>query len=95
MAEIKVVDGKYLEYKGKPLVREDNIICYGDMSEKCMLILEILSYKKEGGKDVPDNVFIQVVNPKDMSNVLREGCEKGLFEALEIGLRWYDHEMKK
>ena len=33
--------GKYLEYKGKPLVREDNTICYGDMSEKCVLVLEI------------------------------------------------------
>ena len=25
----KIVSGKYLEYKGKPLVREGNTICYG------------------------------------------------------------------
>ena len=47
---IKLVDGKYLEYKGRPLVREGDTLCYGDMSEKCILILEILSYKKEGNK---------------------------------------------
>lgn len=48
--EIKLVEGKYLEYKGKPLVREGDTICYGDMNDKCILILEILSYKNEDGK---------------------------------------------
>ena len=45
-AERRKVSGKYLEYKGKPLVREGNTICYGDMAEKCILIMEIMSYKE-------------------------------------------------
>ena len=93
--EIKLVDGKYLEYKGRPLVREGDTICYGDMNEKCVLILEILSYKKEDGRDLPDNVFIQVVDSKNQSNILRQGSEKGLFEAFELGLIWLEHELKK
>ena len=93
--EIKLVDGKYLEYKGRPLVREGDTICYGDMDEKCVLILEILSYKKEDGKDLPDNVFIQVVDTKNQSNILRQGSEKGIFEAFELGLIWLEHELKK
>ena len=93
--EIKLVDGKYLEYKGRPLVREGDTICYGDMNEKCVLILEILSYKKEDGKDLPDNVFIQVVDAKNQTNILRQGSEKGLFEAFELGLIWLEHELKK
>ena len=41
MADNKAtVGGKYLEYKGKPLVREGDTICYGDMDDKCILILE-------------------------------------------------------
>ena len=93
--EIKLVEGKYLEYKGKPLVREGDTICYGDMDEKCILILEILSYKKEDGKDLPDNVFIQVVDPKNQTNILRQGSKQGLFEAFELGLIWLEHELKK
>ena len=93
--EIKLVDGKYLEYKGKPLVREGDTICYGDMNDKCILILEILSYKKVDGKDLPDNVFIQVVDSKNQSNILRKGSEKGLFEAFDLGMLWLDHELKK
>ena len=37
------VSGKYLRYMNRPLVREGNTICYGDMSDKCFLILEIMS----------------------------------------------------
>ena len=47
MAETtKKVAGKYLEYKGKPLVREGDTIVYGDKSDKCFLILEIMSIKR-------------------------------------------------
>lgn len=93
--EIKLVDGKYLEYKGRPLVREGDTICYGDMSDKCILILEILSYRKEEGKDLPDNIFIQVVDPKNQTNILRQGSKQGLYEAFELGLIWLEHELKK
>ena len=47
--ELNLVSGKYLEYRGKPLVREGDTICYGDMNEKCILILEIISYKEVEG----------------------------------------------
>ncbi len=95
MAEIKLVEGKYLEYKGRPLVREGDTICYGDMNDKCILILEILSYKKVDGKDLPDNIFIQVVDSKNQTNILRQGSEKGLFEAFDLGILWLEHELKK
>ena len=96
MAEIKeIVSGKYLEYKGLPLVREGDTICYGDMNEKCILILEILSYKKEDGKELPDNIFIQVVESKNQTNILRQGSKQGLFEAFDLGLVWLEHELKK
>ena len=93
--EIKLVDGKYLEYKGRPLVREGDTICYGDMNDKCILILEILSYKNDDGKELPDNIFIQVVDPKNQTNILRQGSKQGLFEAFELGLIWLEHELKK
>lgn len=93
--EIKLVEGKYLEYKGRPLVREGDTICYGDMNEKCILILEILSYKNEDGKELPDNIFIQVVESKNQTNILRQGSKQGLFEAFDLGLVWLEHELKK
>ena len=66
------VGGKYLEYKGKPLVREGDTICYGDMEDKCILILEIMSHKKTENGELPDKILIQVVDPKNQSNILRQ-----------------------
>ena len=67
MEEKKLLEGKYLMYKDKPLVREGDTICYGDMSEKCILVLEIMSYKKVGGEDIPDDVFIQIIGESPFS----------------------------
>lgn len=96
MAEKKEkVGGKYLEYKGKPLVREGDTICYGDMEDKCILILEIMSHKKTADGDLPDKILIQVVESKNQSNILRQGSKDGLYEAFNLGLIWLEHELKK
>ena len=89
------VGGKYLEYKGKPLVREGETICYGDMTDPCILILEIMSYKKTAEGELPDKILIQVVDPKDQSKILRQGSKDGLYEAFNLGLIWLEHELKK
>jgi hypothetical protein len=87
----KKVSGSYLEYRGWPLVREDNTICYGDMNEKCYLLLEIMSYKE----NLPDKILIQVVDSKDPNNILRQGAKNGLYEAFNLGVIWLDHECRK
>lgn len=93
MAEKKeLVNGKYLEYRGWPLVREENTICYGDMNEKCILILEIMSYTD---KNLPDKILIQVVDSKDTTKIVRQGVKNGLYEAFNLGLIWLDHECHK
>ena len=86
----EVVQGKYLEYKGKPLVREGNTICYGDMNEQCILILEIMSYKEVDGDNLPDKIFIQIIDSKDPTKVLKQGEKNGLYDAFSIGLVWLE-----
>ena len=95
MDERKLVSGKYLEYKGKPLVREGDTICYGDMSEKYILIMEIFSYKVEGGIKLPDTVLVQVVESEDQNKIVRQGEKKGLYEAFGYGLIWLEQALGK
>ena len=89
------VGGKYLEYKGKPLVREGDTICYGDMEDKCILILEIMSHKQTEEGELPDKILIQVVESKNQANILRQGSKSGLYDAFSLGLVWLEHELKK
>ncbi len=88
------VSGKYLEYKGRPLVREGNTICYGDMNEKCILILEIMSYKKVGDEELPDKILIQVIDSKDPNKIIRQGQKEGLHDAFSMGLIWLEMALK-
>ena len=84
------VTGKYLEYKGKPLVREGDTICYGDKTDKCFLILEIMSYKKVGDAEIPEKIFIQIVDSQNPSRIVKQGEKNGLYDAFGIGLVWLD-----
>ncbi len=87
------VSGKYLEYKGKPLVREGDTICYGDMSDKYVLILEIMSHKKVGENELPDKILIQIVDTKDPNNIWRQGNKDSLYDAFNIGLIWLERAL--
>ena len=84
------VEGKYLTYLDQPLVREGHTICYGDKSEKCFLILEIMSYKKERGYDLPEKILIQVVDSKDPGKIIKQGDKSGLHNALTMGMVWLE-----
>ena len=92
----KLVEGKYLMYQGKPLVREENTIVYGDLNnDPCVLVLEIMSYVGEGEDKTPDTVMIQILDAKDPNNIIKQGQKKGMHAAFERGLIWLDIELKK
>ena len=92
----KKVEGEYLTYQGKPLVREGNTIIYGDLNhDACVLVLEIMAYKEEAGEKVPAKVLIQILDSKDPNNVLQSGQKDGLHDAFSLGLTWLDLKLKK
>ena len=94
--EKKLVEGEYLTYQGKPLVREGDTIIYGDLNhDPCVLCLDIMSYTGEGNDKVPGKVLIQVVDAKDPNKVIKQGDKNGLHDAFALGMTWLDIELKK
>ena len=100
MADVKnfdvlsTVDGKFLMYKGLPLVREDNIICYGSMDEEYILQMIIMSEKEDGGVKVPDKILIQLLRTDnslhDHERIVKQDMKSGFYDAFEIGLIWFE-----
>jgi hypothetical protein len=92
---MELVEGKYLEYKDRPLVREGNTICYGDKTERCFLLLEIMSYQKDevSGEDLPDKIFIQIIDSQDPNKIIKQGEKSGLYDAFSLGLVWLEREL--
>lgn len=60
MAESKSKKAEGLTYKGHPLRRVDNLIYYGTMAEKYIIMMQILNTKKEQDMEVATKVSIQL-----------------------------------
>ena len=81
-----------LTYKGKPLVRKDNELYYGNMTDPYVLYLQILTTNKVGELDVAEKVHLMLLStdttkaPQD--RVMRQTTKMGLYNALDIGSIW-------
>ena len=90
--EKATVKGSYLMYKGRPLVRDNNVICYGNMDDEYVLCLTIMTETEQKGRSVPDMVLIQIVKTDDKlsatDKIAKQEIKKGLYESFELGYIW-------
>ena len=97
--EVPVVEGEYLLYKGRPLVREGNMICYGCVEDDCVLQLMIMTEKEYKGKTVPDKILIQVVKTDtslpQTERIVKQDMKSGFATAFELGLIWLERQLAK
>ena len=81
-----------LSYKGHPLRRKDNLIYYGTMAEKYIVMLRILSTKKVDGLEMADKVDVQLqlTDPdlKSRDRVVKKSDLPDLFSAIDMGSIW-------
>jgi hypothetical protein len=86
------IQGKFIEYKGKPLVREGNEIYYGFMSDKFYLFMMIMSEKKASRLDmqIPDKILVQILPTDGSGNIEKQKMVSGLFEAFDLGTAWLE-----
>ena len=77
-----------LTYKGKPLVRKDNELYYGRMTDPYVLHLQILTTTAVGGQQVADKVQLTLTSTADTTKVMRQSTKRGLYNALDIGSMW-------
>ena len=88
------VEGKFLVYRGRPLVREGNVVCYGSMDESYILQMIVMSMKQVNGVDVPDKILIQLLKTDrslpDHERIVKQDMKSGFNEALDIGIIWLE-----
>ena len=81
-----------LTYKGKPLVRKDNELYYGRMTDPYVLYLQILTTTPVGDQQVADKVHLMLLSTDTtkapQERVMRQTTKIGLYNALDIGSIW-------
>ena len=97
MAAGKAAQKEGLMYKGHPLRRVDNLIYYGTMAEKYIIMMQILSTKKEQDMDVATKVSIQLqlTEPdlKSRDRVIKKSEKDSLYAAMDIATVWLDRAL--
>ena len=81
-----------LSYKGHPLRRKDNLIYYGTMAEKYIIMLQILSSKNVDGLEMADRVSVQLqlTDPdlKSRDRVVKKTEKDSLYAAMDVAAVW-------
>ena len=87
----------FLMYKGKPLVRSGNTIYYGDLAEKCVVMLQVLSTQTVNGKEIADKVSVQLLSTDEelrmKDRILKKSEKHGLYSALDVGAVWLERSL--
>lgn len=81
---------EFLEYKGRPLVRQDDDIFYGDLSEKYYIYMMIMQNKKvlKGEKQLPGTIMVQLLNSATQKPEKQQIITTGLAEAFDFADAW-------
>ena len=86
-----------LMYKGRPLMRKDNLIYYGSMADSHIVMLQILESKKVGDMDVATRVSVQLqlTDPaaRSRDRVVKKSEKDGLYAALDVGCVWLERAL--
>lgn len=95
--EIKVTEAGALTFKGRPLVRCDKTIYYGDMGDKYVAMLQILSEAPFKDEMVPNRVSVQIWSTDDelrlRDRVLKKTEKPTLYDALSIASIWLERQL--
>lgn len=86
-----------LSYKGRPLRRKDNLIYYGTMAEKYIIMFQVLETKKVEGLDVASKVSVQLqlTDPdlKSRDRVVKKSEKDSLYAAMDVAAVWLDRAL--
>ncbi|MEA4994705.1 MAG: hypothetical protein VB060_12950 [Oscillibacter sp.] len=86
-----------LTYKGHPLRRVDNLIYYGTMAEKYIIMMQVMDSKKVQDMNVATKVSVQLqlTDPdlKSRDRVVKKSEKESLYEAMDISAIWLERAL--
>ena len=86
-----------LSYKGRPLRRKDNLLYYGSMADKYIIMLQIMATQKIDDLDVASKVSVQLqlTDPdlKSRDRVVKKTEKDSLYTAMDVASVWLERAL--
>lgn len=88
---------KMLMYKGRPLVRSENTIYYGSMSDEYVAMLQVQDTADFSDLKMPSKVSVQIwstdeeLRPKE--RIKKKTEKENLYDALKIASIWLERTL--
>ena len=86
-----------LEYRGHPLRRKEDLLYFGSMADKYIIMLQILDTKKIKDLDVATKVAVQLqlTSPtlKSRDRVVKRSEKESLYAAMDLASVWLERAL--
>ena len=90
-------NGQGLVYKNRPLRRIGNMIYYGSMADKYIVLMQIRETKKVQDPDVATRVSVELQltapNLKSRDRIVKKSEKDSLYSALDFGSVWLERAL--
>jgi len=90
---------EFLMYKDKPLVRSGSTIYYGNMSDKYIIMMQVLDSDKIGDLEHATKVAVQLqytdITIKAKDRILKKTEKDGFYNAMDIAAIWLERAMEE
>ena len=84
-----VDNNEFLEYKGRPLVRQGDDIYYGDMSDNYYIYMMIMDETETSNGTVPTKILVQLLDSNTKSPK-EQKMLTGFKDAFEFADAWLE-----
>lgn len=92
MAEQAAGQEVALQYKGHPLMRKENVIYYGSMSDKYIIMMQIRDSKPMKDIEVATRVEVQLrqtsPNVSNREKIVKKTEKNSLWAAMDVASIW-------
>ena len=86
-----------LMYKGRPLMRKDNLIYYGSMADEYIVMLQIKETKQMNDLELATKVSVELQrtdpNCKARDRIVKKSEKEGFYTALDVGCVWLERAL--
>ena len=86
-----------LMYKGRPLMRKDNLVYYGSMADEYIIMLQVMESKQLNDLSLATKVSVQLQrtdpNCKARDRIVKKSEKDGFYTALDVGCVWLERAL--